>query len=144
MHSIDSHRPLILVVDDAPDSIEPIVNCLHKADFRTRIATRGERALQLAASTPVPDLILVVVDNNGGGIFGSLEQAAPDFEDVYERVFGTPVDVDLGALIVAHGVPVFDSLTDALGGSGIRAIVIGPVDRSVEAQIHRDLGEALA
>ena len=48
MHSIDSHRPLILVVDDAPDSIEPIVNCLHKADFRTRIATRGERALQLA------------------------------------------------------------------------------------------------
>ena len=53
MHSIDSHRPLILVVDDAPDSIEPIVNCLHKADFRTRIATRGERALQLAASTPV-------------------------------------------------------------------------------------------
>ena len=39
MHSIDSHRPLILVVDDAPDSIEPIVNCLHKADFRTRIAT---------------------------------------------------------------------------------------------------------
>jgi CheY-like chemotaxis protein len=41
MHSIDSHRPLILVVDDAPDSIEPIVNCLHKADFRTRIATRA-------------------------------------------------------------------------------------------------------
>ena len=61
MHSIDSHRPLILVVDDAPDSIEPIVNCLHKADFRTRIATRGERALQLAASTPVPDLILLDV-----------------------------------------------------------------------------------
>ena len=61
MHTIDSHRPLILVVDDAPDSIEPIVNCLHKADFRTRIATRGERALQLAASTPVPDLILLDV-----------------------------------------------------------------------------------
>ena len=61
MHSLDSHRPLILVVDDAPESIEPIVNCLHNADFRTRIATRGERALQLAASTPVPDLILLDV-----------------------------------------------------------------------------------
>ena len=61
MQSIDSHRPLILVVDDAPDSIEPIVTCLHQADFRTRIATRGERALQLAASAPVPDLILLDV-----------------------------------------------------------------------------------
>ena len=61
MHSPDSHRPLILVVDDAPESIEPIVNCLHNADFRTRIATRGERALQLAASTPMPDLILLDV-----------------------------------------------------------------------------------
>ena len=61
MQSIDSHRPLILVVDDAPDSIEPIVTCLHRADFRTRIATRGERALRLAASTPVPDLILLDV-----------------------------------------------------------------------------------
>ena len=61
MQSIDSHRPLILVVDDAPDSIEPIVACLHQADFRTRIATRGERALQLAAATPLPDLILLDV-----------------------------------------------------------------------------------
>jgi putative two-component system response regulator len=55
----DSHRPLILVVDDAPDSIEPIVNCLHRAGFRTRIATNGERALALAASKPLPDLILL-------------------------------------------------------------------------------------
>ena len=61
MHSIDSHRPLILVVDDAPESIEPIVDCLHHADFRTRIATNGERALRLASSTPVPDLILLDV-----------------------------------------------------------------------------------
>ena len=103
-----------------------------------------QNGLLVGPDEPVPDLILVVVDNNGGGIFGSLEQAAPDFEDVYERVFGTPVDVDLRALIGAHGVPVVDSLTEALGGSGIRAIVVGPVDRSAEAQIHRDLREALA
>jgi putative two-component system response regulator len=55
----DNHRPLILVVDDAPDSIEPIVLCLHRAGFRTRIATNGERALALAASKPLPDLILL-------------------------------------------------------------------------------------
>ena len=62
MQSIDSHRPLILVVDDAPDSIEPIVNCLHNADFRTRIATSGSRALQLVrlevdpASQLIPEI----------------------------------------------------------------------------------------
>jgi len=56
---MDSHRPLILVVDDAPDSIEPIVDCLHRADFRTRIATRGARALELATVRPLPDLILL-------------------------------------------------------------------------------------
>ncbi len=61
MQSIDSHRPLILVVDDAPDSIEPIVDCLHRADFRTRIATSGSRALQLAGDKPLPDLILLDV-----------------------------------------------------------------------------------
>ncbi len=61
MHPIDSHRPLILVVDDAPESIEPIVDCLQRADFRTRIATSGNRALQLASSKPVPDLILLDV-----------------------------------------------------------------------------------
>ena len=55
----DPQHPLILVVDDAPESIEPIVNCLHRAGFRTRIATNGERALALAASKPLPDLILL-------------------------------------------------------------------------------------
>jgi putative two-component system response regulator len=61
MPSTDPRSPLILVVDDAPDSIEPIVNCLHRADFRTRIATNGARALALAASAPQPDLILLDV-----------------------------------------------------------------------------------
>ena len=60
MHSIDSHRPLILVVDDAPESIEPIVDCLHHADFRTRIATNGERALRLPAKAAPEAAVRVV------------------------------------------------------------------------------------
>jgi len=75
MHPTDSHRPLILVVDDAPESIEPIVDCLHRADFRTRIATSGNRALQLAGSKPVPDLILLDVsmpDMDGYEVCGRL------------------------------------------------------------------------
>jgi len=51
----------ILIVDDAPDTIEPIVNCLRAGPFRTRIATSGERALELAQVEPLPDLILLDV-----------------------------------------------------------------------------------
>jgi 2-succinyl-5-enolpyruvyl-6-hydroxy-3-cyclohexene-1-carboxylate synthase len=103
-----------------------------------------QNGLLIGPDEPVPDLVLVVVDNNGGGIFGSLEQAAPQFGDVYERVFGTPVDVDLTALLTAHGVPVHTSLEEAMADSGIRAVVVGPVNRDAEARLHRSLREALA
>ncbi|MCW2621518.1 MAG: menD, partial [Frankiales bacterium] len=36
-------------------------------------------------------------------IFGTLEQGAPELADAYERVFGTPHDVDLAALCAATG-----------------------------------------
>jgi len=51
----------ILIVDDAPDTIEPIVNCLRSGPYRTRIATSGERGLELAQLDPLPDLILLDV-----------------------------------------------------------------------------------
>ncbi|MBN9696797.1 MAG: two-component system response regulator [Zoogloea sp.] len=69
--------PLILIVDDAPDSIEPIVQCLQRSGFRTRIATNGERALALAASPPLPDLILLDItmpDRNGYEVCRALMQ----------------------------------------------------------------------
>lgn len=103
-----------------------------------------QNGLLVGPEEPVPDLVLVVADNNGGGIFGSLEQAAPAYADVYERVFGTPVNLDLCALLVAHGVPVFDSLTDARLQPGIKALVVGPIDRDAEAHLHRTLRDSLA
>ncbi|MGE3285876.1 MAG: 2-succinyl-5-enolpyruvyl-6-hydroxy-3-cyclohexene-1-carboxylic-acid synthase [Pseudonocardia sp.] len=53
---------------------------------------------------PRPDLTLVVLNDRGGGIFGLLEQGAPEHADAFERVFGTPHDVDLVALCAAFGV----------------------------------------
>jgi 2-succinyl-5-enolpyruvyl-6-hydroxy-3-cyclohexene-1-carboxylate synthase len=53
---------------------------------------------------PRPDLTLVVVNDRGGGIFGLLEQGAPEHAGAFERVFGTPHDVDLAALCAAFGV----------------------------------------
>ena len=49
-----------------------------------------------------PDLRIVVVNDNGGGIFSTLEQAGTtDFE----RVFGTPHGTDFAALAAATGTP---------------------------------------
>jgi 2-succinyl-5-enolpyruvyl-6-hydroxy-3-cyclohexene-1-carboxylate synthase len=98
-----------------------------------------QNGLVIGPHEPVPDLVLVVVDNGGGGIFGCLEQAAPEFADVYERVFGTPTGADLRALLSAHGVPVHDTLAAALPGRGIRAVVVGPVSREAEVLLHRQL-----
>ena len=52
-----------------------------------------------------PDLTYVVADDNGGGIFSTLEQGDPRYSDTFDRVFGTPHDRDLAALLELHGVP---------------------------------------
>ena len=52
-----------------------------------------------------PDLTVVVVNDDGGGIFTTLEPGAPERAASFERVFGTPTGTDLAALCRAHGVP---------------------------------------
>jgi 2-succinyl-5-enolpyruvyl-6-hydroxy-3-cyclohexene-1-carboxylate synthase len=53
---------------------------------------------------PRPDLTVVVLNDSGGGIFGLLEQGAPEHAGAFERVFGTPHTVDLAALAAATGL----------------------------------------
>ena len=50
------------------------------------------------------DLRIVVVDNDGGGIFSFLPQAKVLAADRFEQLFGTPHGTDLEALASAHGV----------------------------------------
>lgn len=54
---------------------------------------------------PRPELTVVVVNDDGGGIFGLLEQGAPEHAGAFERIFGTPQGTDLAALCAAHHVP---------------------------------------
>ncbi len=58
--------------------------------------------LMLGPQEPMPDLCLLVVNNDGGGIFSMLEQAA--FPGPFERVFGTPHGTDFGKLAQAAGL----------------------------------------
>lgn len=52
-----------------------------------------------------PNLTIVVANDDGGGIFGVLEQGSAEHAAAFERVFGTPHGTDLAALCAAHRVP---------------------------------------
>ena len=51
-------RPAILVVDDTPDNLT-LMSGLLRDHYRVKVATNGERALQVAQAKPQPDLILL-------------------------------------------------------------------------------------
>ncbi len=59
--------------------------------------------LLLGPAEPRPDLALVVVNDDGGGIFASLEPGEPHLAGAFERLFGTPTGADLSALCAASG-----------------------------------------
>ncbi len=52
-----------------------------------------------------PDLTVVLVNDDGGGIFETLEHAAVVARPTFERVVATPHGVDVAALCAAYGVP---------------------------------------
>lgn len=79
-----------------------------------------------------PDLAIIVVNNRGGGIFSLLPQAA--LHGPFERVFGTPHQVDLEAVAAAHGVPYrrLDAAADlpkAMAGRGCGSSRPAPTGR---------------
>ena len=105
--------------------------------------------LLIGPTEPVPqDLTIVVSNDNGGGIFELLEQGDPRFSDVSSRVFGTPHDVDVGALcrayhIESRQVEVGD-LVDAVNTpfSGVRVLEV-KADRSTLRQLHASIKAAI-
>ena len=105
--------------------------------------------LLIGPTEPVPaDLTIVVSNDNGGGIFELLEQGDPRFSDVSSRVFGTPHDVDVGALCRAYHVDSRQIEVDELGpaldetGAGMRVLEV-KADRSSLRQLHAAIKAAL-
>jgi len=105
--------------------------------------------LLIGPTEPTPRRLTIVVSNdNGGGIFELLEQGDPRFSDVSSRVFGTPHDVDVGALCRAYHVESrqieVDELNAALDepGAGLRVLEV-KADRSSLRQLHAAIKAAL-
>ncbi|MGI3782167.1 MAG: hypothetical protein ACRYG2_15505, partial [Janthinobacterium lividum] len=94
---------------------------------------------------PRPDVRFVVVNDDGGSIFTTLEQGAPGHAESFERVFGTPQGVRMRDLAGAAGlvyrqVRTAEALSDALAAppGGIELVEVR-IDRSR----RRALDEAL-
>jgi 2-succinyl-5-enolpyruvyl-6-hydroxy-3-cyclohexene-1-carboxylate synthase len=104
--------------------------------------------LMIGPSEARPDLCVIVANNDGGGIFSMLEQAA--LPGPFERVFGTPHGAGLADLAAAAGLP-YRLVVDASELTGTLATVSGMslvevrTNRAAQAALrHRQAGAAAA
>jgi 2-succinyl-5-enolpyruvyl-6-hydroxy-3-cyclohexene-1-carboxylate synthase len=124
--------PTVLLVGD--------VAFLHDTNALLGLARRGT------------SLVIVVIDNDGGGIFSFLPQRTGLEPDRFEQLFGTPHGVDLVALSQAHGVPAERvasraGLQAAVAGAFTRGgprVVVVAGDREANVAVHDRLNTAVA
>ncbi|MEO9180286.1 MAG: 2-succinyl-5-enolpyruvyl-6-hydroxy-3-cyclohexene-1-carboxylic-acid synthase, partial [Acidimicrobiales bacterium] len=97
--------------------------------------------------------VLVVVDNNGGGIFSFLSQASVLDDERFEQLFGTPRHHDLGAIARAFGhagveVSSIRELRQAidkgLATDGVSVIVVKVPSRAANVAQHDVWNEHVA
>ncbi len=101
--------------------------------------------LALGPDEPRPNLRIVVANDDGGSIFATLEQGAPERQQAFERVFATPHAVRFAAVAEAFGVAYARvtsaaQLTDALAPEP-RGVEI--VEVKVDRRRRRDLDQAI-
>ena len=108
-----------------------------------------QNGLLLARTEPV-DAVFVVVNNDGGGIFSFLPQAA--FPEHFERVFGTPHGVDFGAFAALHRcgyarIEAAADLAPAVAGAteagGVHILEVR-TDRAANVAHHQRVWRAVA
>ena len=127
-----SGTPTVLLIGD--------VAFLHDTNALLGLAARGTT------------LVIVVVDNDGGGIFSFLPQATTLRRDRFEQLFGTPHGVDVVAVARAHGVPAERvssraGLQAAVAGAFTRGgprVVAVSTDRRANVAVHDRLNAAVA
>ena len=94
-----------------------------------------------------PNLLILVIDNNGGGIFSTLTHRG---SDGFESIFGTPHDLDLSAVanalkIKTSTVNTVDQLTKELFQpiDGLRIVIAQMPDRESNADLIKQVHSSL-
>jgi 2-succinyl-5-enolpyruvyl-6-hydroxy-3-cyclohexene-1-carboxylate synthase len=106
--------------------------------------------LLIGPGEPRPDLTIVVANDDGGSIFGLLEQGAAEYAGAFERLFGTPHHADLAALCTATATPYqrISTLPDLRAAlerpaDGIEVLEV-PIDRVGRRELEARLRQAAA
>jgi 2-succinyl-5-enolpyruvyl-6-hydroxy-3-cyclohexene-1-carboxylate synthase len=104
--------------------------------------------LNLGEGQEQPNLTIVVLDNNGSGIFSQLEQGAVEYQEHYEKIFGTPHGKDLWVIAESLGIPAKQVTTKtelnfALASfektPGIKVIICLTGNRSAENDLIKQI-----
>jgi 2-succinyl-5-enolpyruvyl-6-hydroxy-3-cyclohexene-1-carboxylate synthase len=98
------------------------------------------------------DLVCVVVDNDGGGIFSFLPQARALPTERFETLFGTPHGLDLVAVAAAFGVDAHALGRDDEVGAAVRQatakggvhVLVARTDRAANIGVHGRIDDAVA
>lgn len=108
----------------------------------------GSNGLLIGPGEPRPDLTIVVASDDGGSIFSTLEQGAPEFAATFERVYATPTGADIGGLCrgygIAHRIVAPQELAAVLGepAVGIRVVEV-PLARDNRRALAAELSDAV-
>ena len=108
----------------------------------------GSNGLLIGPAEPRPDLTIVVANDDGGSIFSTLEQGAPEYAATFERVYATPTGADIAALCAAYGVqhrrvePTDLAAALEEDVTGIRVLEV-PVDRAGRRDLTARIGAAV-
>jgi 2-succinyl-5-enolpyruvyl-6-hydroxy-3-cyclohexene-1-carboxylate synthase len=113
-------------------------------------------ALVRARGAPPTPAVVVVLDNEGGGIFSFLPQAGVLTNEEFETLFGTPQEQDVLEVVRGFGwegqevrlrdelVPALEKATaDALASAGPSFVVVR-TERASNVAVHRAIEEAVA
>ncbi|WP_301155437.1 2-succinyl-5-enolpyruvyl-6-hydroxy-3-cyclohexene-1-carboxylic-acid synthase [Gordonibacter sp. RACS_AR68] len=92
-----------------------------------------DAAFDNVAPGAVPSIVIVLLNNNGGGIFDMLPQKSED--PYFERLFLTPQDVDFRAAAQAFGVPYRRADTVPAFDEAYRALLGTPGISLVEVRV---------
>jgi 2-succinyl-5-enolpyruvyl-6-hydroxy-3-cyclohexene-1-carboxylate synthase len=110
-------------------------------------------ALAIGPHEPRPDLTVVVANNDGGGIFATLEQGAPRYAASFERVFGTPTGAEIAGIVEGFGAEhllaitageLAEALSEPPSGLCVVEVPVTRTDlRALAAEIAAAVADAL-
>ena len=152
-------KPIKFLANRGASGIDGVVSAAlgtSAATKRTLVLVIGDLSFYhdmnglLAAKAHGLDATIIVINNDGGGIFSFLPQAA--YEDVFEPYFGTPHGLTFHASAELYGLgyckaeswPQFcTAVARSLASPGTSIIEV-PSDRALNVTLHRQMWEAVS